>query len=58
MRTQIPNERLAFDGQLGPGALGSMPRAQNTDQICLLGGSTDQICFIKVIKEAFIKEAL
>ena len=29
MRAQIPNERLALNGQLGPGALGS-GRAQNT----------------------------
>ena len=44
MRTQIPNEQLAFNGQLGPG-----PTAQNTDLICLLGGPTDQIYSIKVI---------
>ena len=30
MRTQIPNERMAFNGQLVPGALGPGPSAQNT----------------------------
>ena len=30
MRTQIPNERLALNGQLGPGALGPGARVQNT----------------------------
>ena len=52
MRTQMPNERLSFNGQLGAGALGSGPMTQNTDQICLPGDSTDQICFMQVIKEA------
>ena len=31
MRTQIPSEQLTFNGQLGLGALGPGPRAQNTD---------------------------
>ena len=30
MRTQISNERLAFNGKLGPGALGPGPMAHNT----------------------------
>ena len=30
MRTQVPNEQLPFNGQLGPGALHPGPRAQNT----------------------------
>ena len=30
MRMQIPNERLAFNCQLGPGTLGTGPRSQNT----------------------------
>ena len=35
MQTQIPNERLALNGKLGPGALGLGPRAKNIDKICL-----------------------
>ena len=30
MRKQMPSEQLAFNGQLGSGALGPGPRAQNS----------------------------
>ena len=36
-------------------ALGPGPRAQNTDKICLPGGPTDQLCFMKVIKGALLR---
>ena len=32
MQTQIPNERMAFNGQLGPKALGHGPRTQRNRQ--------------------------
>ena len=51
MRTQIPNERLAFNGQLGPGALGPGTRTQTRSA---LGSPTDQICSIKVAKDALL----